>query len=176
MRCALAMVSVVALLGASAAGASAAAPAPKVAIRSIKQLPTPLPMPFNERQSSKDATAEVDAAFARAKARNTRVLVDFGGNWCGWCRILDAVVARPDVKPFVEQHFEVIHVYVASSRRGVDRNKDILKRFDLNDIAGFPWVVIADANGNVLHSSYEITDDHHQTPQAMVDWIAKWAL
>lgn len=165
----------VAALSLPALPVTAAVKAPTVSIRTLKQLPKPLPYPFDEKQSSAAATAEVDAAFARARTRGTRVLIDFGGNWCGWCRILDSVMALPEVKPFVAQHFEVVHVYSSSAGGKTDRNPAILKRFGLKDIAGYPWVVIADADGKVLHSSYEITDDDHQTPQAMVDWIAKWA-
>ena len=175
MRHAFALLAMIAVASAPFADARAAVSAPKVQVRSLKQLPTPLPYPFNEKQSSAAAMAEVDAAFARAKARNTRVLVDFGGNWCGWCRILDAVFALPEVKPFVDRHFEVVHVFASSNGRSTNRNPAILMRFGLQDIEAYPWIVVADADGNVLHSSYEITDDDHQTPQAMVDWLAKWA-
>src|SRR5262249_23051927 len=32
-----------------------------------------------------DARAEIDAALSRAQYDHKRVLVKFGGNWCGWC-------------------------------------------------------------------------------------------
>jgi thiol:disulfide interchange protein len=161
----------------TSATASADVAAPWVSVRRLDRLPTPLPYPFNERQSEAAAMAEVDAAFARARSRGTRVLVDFGGNWCGWCRILEAVIDLPEVKPFVEQHYEVVHVYTSSGGARTDRNLRILARFGLRpgDIEGYPWVVVATADGDVLHSSYEITDDRHQTPQAMVNWLAEWA-
>src|SRR5262245_923438 len=43
-----------------------------------------------------DAKAEVAAALARAARENKRVLVMFGGNWCGWCHKLHAVFREND--------------------------------------------------------------------------------
>src|SRR3954469_16646839 len=37
---------------------------------------------------SGDAKADVAAAVQRAASDNKRVLLDIGGNWCGWCRLL----------------------------------------------------------------------------------------
>src|SRR5262245_55240495 len=35
-----------------------------------------------------DAKQLIAKAVAKAKSENTRVLVMFGGNWCGWCHKL----------------------------------------------------------------------------------------
>src|SRR5215216_5325616 len=39
---------------------------------------------------SADAQKQIDAALAKAKKENRRVLIQWGGNWCGWCRLLHA--------------------------------------------------------------------------------------
>ena len=36
-----------------------------------------------------DAAADIAAAVERAKKEHKRVLVVYGGNWCGWCVKLD---------------------------------------------------------------------------------------
>ena len=51
----------------------------------------------------------------------------------------------------------------------------MLKRFGVAKVEGVPWLIVVDGDGKVLHSSYEVTDDNHETPQAMVDWLASWA-
>ena len=148
--------------------AQAAAPAPRVHIADTKQLATPLPYPYDE---AADANAAVDAAFARAKANGKRVLIDLGGNWCPDCRVLAGVMALSEVKPFLDSHFEIVSVDVGR----FDRNLQIPARFNVAKLAGVPWLVIADPDGTVAASSYEVTDEHHTTPQAMVDWLARWA-
>jgi hypothetical protein len=146
--------------------------APHVSTQKLEKLPTPLPLPYDQAQPAMGA---VDAAFAKAKAGDKRVIVDLGGNWCGWCRILAGVMALPEVKPFVEANFEVVSVDVSSKHGQTDRNLAVVRRFGMQKVKGFPWLVVAEPDGKVLASSDDITDDRHHTPQAMVDWLAKFA-
>lgn len=143
-----------------------AAPAPKVDIADTKHLATPLPMPYDEKA---DANAAVDGAFARAKTSGKRVMIEMGANWCSDCRILAGVFAIPQAKKFVDDNFEVAHVDVGR----FDHNQQIPARFHAK-VNGIPWIVVAEPDGKVLASGYEITDGHHKTPQSMVDWLATW--
>ena len=169
---ALLIAAAVMTLGAAPAPQPGAAPqpvsVPKLRISDSKQLPTPLPYPYDEKAN---AMSQVDAAFARARASGKRVLIDFGGNWCPDCRILSGVMELPEVKPFVAAHFEVVAVDVGR----FDRNMDVPQRFKAK-VTGVPWLVIARPDGTVLHSSYEVTDNGNASkPQAMVNWLGKWA-
>lgn len=146
--------------------------APRVSVAANEDLPTPLPYPYDE---SADAMALVDAALARARENGKRVLIDLGGNWCPWCRILAGVMELPEVKPFIGAHFEVVSVDVSSAQGKIDRNLDVTARFDTPDIDGVPWMIVLESDGTVLHSSYEVTDKNHETPQQMVNWLASWA-
>jgi thiol-disulfide isomerase/thioredoxin len=142
--------------------------APKVSITESKDLPPPLPYPYDEKAN---ATQQVEDAFARARQSGKRVVIDFGGNWCPDCRILAGVLELPEVKPFIEEHFEMLTVDVGR----FDRNLHVPQRFNAK-VTGVPWLVIAEPDGTVIHSSYEVTDNGFaQKPQAMVDWMAKWA-
>ena len=143
-----------------------AAQAPKVAIDDSKHLATPLPLPYDEKA---DANAAVDDAFTRAKASGKRVMIEMGANWCSDCRILAGVMAIPEVTKFVSENFESARVDVGR----FDHNQQIPARFHAK-VNGIPWIVIAEPDGKVLASNYEITDGNHQTPQSMVDWLAKW--
>ena len=143
-----------------------AAPAPKVSVADTKHLATPLPLPYDEKA---DANRAVDQAFARAKASGKRVMIEMGANWCSDCRILAGVMDLPEVSKFVGDNFETAEVDVGR----FDRNQQIPARFHAK-VDGIPWIVIADPNGAILASGYEITDGYHKTPQSMVDWIAKW--
>lgn len=173
MRVTAMLVGAVLALGLPAA--DAAVPAPKVRVATIEELPTPLPLPYDQKADANAVNAQIDAAFARAKKSGKRVLIDLGGNWCPWCRILAGVMALPEVKPFVAAHYEVVNVYVSSAKGHYnDNNRQVLQRFKTK-VGGVPWLIVADADGRVLRSSYEVTDDDHQTPQAMVNWLALWA-
>ena len=103
------------------------------------------------------------------------MIVDLGGNWCSWCRGLAAVMALPEVKPFVDRNFEVVMVSINSKSGPVERNREVLDRFKLKDVPGVPWLIVAEPDGTVLNSSYEVTDKGNESPQAMVNWLARWA-
>ena len=170
------------VLGAAAVSALTASGTAQAGVRgpsvggvTLDTLPTPLPRPYDDQAGAAAVDARLKAAFRRAGRTRKRVIVDLGGNWCGWCRALAAVMALPSVKPFVEANFEVVPVSVSSAKGLTDKNIHVLKRFKIKDVDGVPWLIVAEPNGRVLSSSSDVTDDNHQTPQQMVDWLAQWA-
>jgi thiol:disulfide interchange protein len=119
--------------------------------------------------------AEVDAALARAQSNGKRVLIDLGGNWCGWCRLLAGVMELPEMKPVMVDNFELVTVDISSASGKIDRNLDIPARFGVGEITGVPWMIVLESDGTVLHSSYEVTDQNHEQPQEMAEWLVSWA-
>jgi thiol:disulfide interchange protein len=164
--------SVVLLLLGPIADASGEVAAPRLGIVRAEDLPTPLPYPYDE---GADAMADVDAALARARSSGKRVLIDLGGNWCAWCRMLAGVMELPEMKPFMAEHFELVTVDVSSVSGKIDRNLDVPERFGVAEVDGVPWMIVLAPDGTVLHSSYEVTDQNHEQPQEMADWLASWA-
>jgi len=187
MRARLVLIAGLAVLGLAACGkkdnepvlveapAPVALPRPIVKIADLKELPTPLPLPYNEAATDAEVDQALDAAFERAKASGKRVVVDLGGNWCSWCRNLSGVMALPEVKPFLDQNFEIVHVAIGAKTGQMDQRPNVRERFGIAKVDGTPWLVVAEADGKVLASSYEVTDKQHETPQAMVNWLAQFA-
>src|SRR5271170_6781026 len=58
--------------------------------------------------------AKIDLAAALRSAATThrRVIVDFGGNWCPDCYVLDGYFHDAVSKPLLEAHFVLVHVNV----------------------------------------------------------------
>ena len=132
----------------------AAVPAPRLAARSLQDLPTPLPYPYDEKASAAEVNARLDAAFAQARRSGKRVIVDMGGNWCSWCRLLAAVMDLPQAKPFIAANFVVVTVPVTSAQASRDdENRQVLKRFKIKKIDGYPYLVVAKPDGRVLARS-----------------------
>ena len=46
------------------------------------------------------AKADLAAALKTAAATHKRILLDFGGNWCGDCQVLDIYFHDPATCPF----------------------------------------------------------------------------
>jgi thiol-disulfide isomerase/thioredoxin len=150
-----------------------AAPAPRVGISSFSDLPTPLPFPFN---ASLDADKLVDAALLKAKAEHKRVFIDLGGNWCGDCRLLAALMNLPEVQPFIGEHYVVVSIDIGR----FNRNMQIPARWGaVAKLQGMaPAILIVDPDKNILVNDGQLTvleDSRHMDPQRVVDHIAAWA-
>ena len=156
---------------ASLADAASAAPAPQVGIASFAQLATPLPYPYDEHA---DADAAVAAAKARARAHHKLMLIDLGGNWCGDCRVLAGTMERPEVKAFVDAHYEVVTVDVGR----FDKNLQIPARYGITRrLEGVPALLVVEPRGNRLINAGHVAalaDARNMSPQALADWLASW--
>jgi thiol-disulfide isomerase/thioredoxin len=146
-----------------------AAKAPTVALKSLADLPTPLPYPYDEKA---DAEADVAAAIKKAKAKRKLVLIDLGGNWCGDCRVFAGMIEQPDLKAFVDKHYEVVTVNVGR----YDHNMQIPARYGIDKLKGVPTFLVVDTKGKLVNPNalFALTDARHMTPQSLADWLAQW--
>lgn len=165
------LAATLATLALAATAAAAPASAPKVGIASFAQLQTPLPYPYDE---AADADAAVAKAKARAKASGKLLLIDLGGNWCGDCRILTATVDRPDLRAFVDRHYETVLVDVGH----FDKNLQVPAHYGITErLEGVPALLIVDPKTDKLLDGGHVSalqDARHMTPQALADWLAQW--
>jgi thiol-disulfide isomerase/thioredoxin len=160
-----------ALVAALVAGTAQAAPAPRVGIASFAQLKTPLPYPYDEHA---DANAAVAAAKDRALGHHKLLLIDLGGNWCPDCRILAGTMELPELRAFIESHYEVVTVDVGR----FDKNLQIPAHYGITHrLEGVPSVLVVDPASDRLVDAGHISalsDARHMTPQALADWLAQW--
>ena len=164
--------AVAAAVLAFAAGSAIAAPPPKVGISDYSQLHTPLPYPYDE---AANASAAVDRALARATKNGKRVIIDMGGNWCGDCRILAATMELPEMKAFLDRHFEIVTVDVGR----FDKNLQVPARYGITErLEGVPALLVVDPRtGKQLVGAAQVSalaDARHMRPQDLADWFAQW--
>ena len=168
IRSLTALAAVILGLASSPAGA---ATAPSVSIQSFSQLKLPLPYPYEEKA---DANAMVAAAKASAKAHGKLLLIDLGGNWCGDCRVLTATMDLPELKAFVDAHYEVVTVDVGR----FDKNLQIPAHYGITQrLEGVPALLIVNPRSDALLDAGHVAalaDARHMTPQALADWLAQW--
>ena len=153
--------------------AASAASAPRVGIASLADLPVVERTPYDE---GANADAVVAAAFARARQSHKRVLIDFGGNWCGDCIVLANLMQLPELKHFLGAHFEIVSVDVGR----FNKNLQIPARFGVTGrlkSGGVPAIVVAEPDGTFVNRKdiSALEDARHITPQAIADWLAQWA-
>lgn len=120
------------------------------------QAPTPQPAPAPAQAKARpeiydtgaDANKQIEQALARAAANNTRVLVQWGANWCGWCHQLhDLFRKNRDVSKKLSYEYEVVLVDIGR----FDKHMSLAEKYgaDLKK-HGVPFLTVLDATGKVL--------------------------
>ncbi len=90
-----------------------------------------------------DANAAIAQAVQRAQGTGRKVLVVFGANWCGDCRVLDETMKTGRLKQVMDSNFEVVKVDVGR----FDRNVQIAERYAVPLKKGIPTIAIVDGSG-----------------------------
>lgn len=96
---------------------------------------------------TRDAAADVATAVAMAKAQGKRVLVDVGGDWCSWCRLMDAFfAANADARKLRDDNY----VWVKVNWSPQNKNEALLARWPR--FVGYPHLFVLDGDGALIQS------------------------
>jgi thiol:disulfide interchange protein len=120
------------------------------------------------------AGADIDAALKEASKSHKRVLVDFGGNWCGDCKVLDINLRKPENAALLKKRYVVVHVNVGD--KGIDHNFDVAERYGIPLKRGVPALAVLDSDGKVVYAqkSGEFESMRKMDPQSVNDFLTKW--
>lgn len=124
-----------------------------------------------------DGNELIANALKRAKAENKHVLLDFGANWCPWCRKLHEVfTTNPDVRERLERDYVVVLIDV-NMRHGVKRNSDVNAKYGNPIKEGLPVLMVLDANGKVLTTQETgiLEQDDHHDPRKVAAFLDAWS-
>lgn len=100
---------------------------------------------------SANSMAEVDAALARAAARDTRVLLVLGANWCHDSRALAGWLETPRFAALVAERYELVYVNVGMPQTGDGHNLDVAQRFGLEAMPGTPALLVIRPDGSPVN-------------------------
>jgi thioredoxin 1 len=119
-----------------------------------------------------DAHADIAHALRTAAEQHKRVIVDFGGNWCGDCQVLDIYFHQQPNLPILEKNFELVHVDIGH----YDKNLDIVQKYDIPIKHGVPLLMVLDAHGRVLfvQRNREFEKMQMVTPASVSDFLTQW--
>jgi len=94
------------------------------------------------------AKADLAAALTTAAHTHKRILLDFGGNWCGDCQALDLYFHDAGNLPVLEANFVLVHVNVGH----MDANLDLAAKYEIPLRKGVPALAVLDEKGALLYS------------------------
>jgi thioredoxin 1 len=118
------------------------------------------------------AKTDLAAALKQAAQTHKRVLVDFGGNWCGDCHVLDIYFHNPQNRPILDANYILVHVNVGR----YDANLDLAERYGIPLQKGVPALVVLSDTGKVLYSQKngEFEKMQRMQPGTVTSFLVQW--
>jgi thiol:disulfide interchange protein len=118
------------------------------------------------------AGADLAAAIKTAQTTHKRVLLDFGGNWCGDCQVLDIYFHDQNNRALLESNFVLVHINVGH----FDANQNLAARYDIPLKKGVPALAVLSEHGRLLHSQKtgEFEDMRHMESSSVTEFLTQW--
>ena len=104
--------------------------------------------PYNE---TADAKLDIKQALTQSGGSPLPVIVVFGANWCGDCKMLDSAMKHGASAPLLAQDFKIVKVNVGR----FDKNLDVAKAYGVPLQMGIPAVAIISTNNRVVYVTRE---------------------
>lgn len=118
------------------------------------------------------AKTDLAAALAASAAAHKRIILDFGGNWCTDCHVLDLYFHDPVNKPILDANYILVHVNIGR----MDENTDIAERYQIPLRKGVPALAVLGAHGELLYSQKtgEFEAMRGMQSAAVTDFLRRW--
>ena len=126
-----------------------------------------------------DAQVQVAKAVERAKRGDKRVLLMFGGDWCGWCHKLhDLFKANREVAQILSNEYELVTIDLESPNAAplLETCKQALSRDELHRGVGYPFLAVLDADGKVVVAQRTdvLEEGDHHDPKRVAAFLDRW--
>ena len=118
------------------------------------------------------AKIDLSAALAASAASHKRVIIDFGGNWCTDCHVLDTYFHDAANRPLLEADFLLVHVNIGR----LDQNLDLAERYQIPLRKGVPALAVLDSDGKLLYSQRtgEFEAMRRMQSSAVTEFLSQW--
>ena len=116
-------------------------PKPKVAE------PAPTPFVREKFDPLRDPKADLAAAVITAAKEKKRIILDIGGEWCGWCVYMDKFFYQ---NPKLDKLRNDNYVWIKVNMSEENENPAFLSAYPT--INGYPHLYVLEADGKLLHS------------------------
>ena len=125
-----------------------------------------------EYDPARDPAADLQEATTRAQAEGKRILLEVGGEWCGWCHRLDLFIKE---HPAILQRLSSGFLFVKVNYGRENRNQEFLSQFPT--IPGYPHIFVMEMDGSFLHSQDTLPLEEGSTynEKAILDFLDTWA-
>ena len=118
------------------------------------------------------AKSDLAAALHAAPRSHKRIILDFGGNWCPDCHLLDLYLHDQSNRPILEANFILVHINIGRQ----DENLDVATRYQIPLEKGVPALAVLDEDGKLLFSQQtgQFESMRRMESSAVGDFLARW--
>jgi thiol:disulfide interchange protein len=143
-----------------------------VSAAQFKRVPLQAPAQPNPQlyKANSNATQDIRQALATAGKQHKNVLLDFGGNWCIDCHVLENAFHQPRIAPLLNSNYIVVHVDVGK----YDKNLELAKKYHVNLEKGVPSLAVLDALGKVLYATGDFERARMMSEDDVIQFLDKW--
>jgi len=135
--------------------------------------------PIYDRQA--DAKAQVEQARALARRDDKRVLLMFGGDWCGWCHKLhDLFASDAEIRKTLSNEYALVMIELESPNASslLKSCRAALSKEELQKGVGFPFLAVLDADGKIVTAQRTdpLEEGDHHDPKRVQDFLSRWVV
>jgi thiol:disulfide interchange protein len=118
------------------------------------------------------AKTDLAQALGSAKREHKRILIDFGGNWCTDCHVLDIYMHDQRNKPILDANFLLVHVNIGHK----DANLDLARKYQIPLDKGVPAIAVLSETGKLLYSQKggEFEAMRRMESASVTQFLAQW--
>ena len=119
-----------------------------------------------------DPHADIAQAVKTATSEHKHIILDFGGNWCGDCQVLDIYFHQQPNLPLLERNYVLVHVDVGH----MDKNTDVAEKYGIPLKRGVPALAVLDEHGHLLYSQKdgEFEAMRRMDPASVTEFLNQW--
>ncbi len=119
----------------------------------------------------RNPSADLQTAVAKAQKENKRIILDVGGEWCGWCRLMDNyLIENSELGKLRDKNF----VWVKINMSEENENKEFLSKYP--KATGYPHLYVLENDGTLLKSkdTSELEDGKSYNLQKFTDFLKEY--
>jgi thioredoxin 1 len=117
------------------------------------------------------APTDIKAALAEARRTHKRVILDFGGDWCPDCQVLNIYFHQSPNTELMAKNFVLVDVNIGHE----DANLDLASKYGVPMPHGVPALVVLDGRGQVIYAQgKEFSDMRNMQSSSVTEFLNKW--
>jgi thioredoxin-related protein len=127
--------------------------------------------PVNKFDPGRDPYKDLKETVAEARRTDKRIILDVGGEWCIWCKRIDAFMEEnKEIKDILDKHYIIMKVNYSQE----NKNEKFLSQFPM--VKGYPHFFILNKHGKLVHSqdTAELEQDKTYSKAKFISFLNKW--